>query len=328
MAIKIGITGGIGSGKSVVSRLLGIMGIPVYISDIEAKRITQTDPVIRRGLCDLVGQDVFQGGELNRSLLASYMFGHQDHVRKVNEIIHPQVKEDFRQWAARLKSELLVGMESAILVEAGFKDEVDFLVMVYAPLEVRVERAVKRDCSSRELVMKRIEAQMSDEVKRSYADFVIVNDDETPLIPQVLELISLLSKNNHYLCSKLISQGKNMLIVESVNAEKKRFPAYGNEKIISLADIAMYTDDAEVPLYDVLESIKEKEKSAQASIDPKKATPEQLREYLAEVLPNFDRERVYVADIKKLVAWYNILISNGITEFKPEGEIKEEEVAE
>ena len=88
---------------------------------------------------------------------------------------------------------------------------------------------------------------------------------------------------------KLISQGKNMLIVESVNAEKKRFPAYGNEKIISLADIAMYTDDAEVPLYDVLESIKEKEKSAQASIDPKKATPEQLREYLAEVLPNFDR---------------------------------------
>ena len=178
MAIKIGITGGIGSGKSVVSRLLGIMGIPVYISDIEAKRITQTD-----------------------SLLASYMFGHQDHVRKVNEIIHPQVKEDFRQWAARLKSELLVGMESAILVEAGFKDEVDFLVMVYAPLEVRVERAVKRDCSSRELVMKRIEAQMSDEVKRSHADFVIVNDDETPLIPQVLELISLLSKNNHYLCS-------------------------------------------------------------------------------------------------------------------------------
>ncbi|WP_286145421.1 dephospho-CoA kinase, partial [Bacteroides caecimuris] len=169
MAIKIGITGGIGSGKSVVSRLLGIMGIPVYISDIEAKRITQTDQVIRRGLCDLVSQDVFQGGELNRPLLASYMFGHPDRVQKVNELIHPQVKEDFRQWAARLESEQLVGMESAILVEAGFKNEVDFLVMVYAPLEVRVERAVKRDCSSMELVMKRIEAQMSDEVKRNHA---------------------------------------------------------------------------------------------------------------------------------------------------------------
>lgn len=201
MAIKIGITGGIGSGKSVVSRLLGIMGIPVYISDIEAKRITQTDPVIRRGLCELVGEDVFQERELNRPLLASYMFGHPDRVKKVNEIIHPQVKEDFRRWAARLESKQLVGMESAILVEAGFKNEIDFLVMVYAPLEVRVERAVKRDCSSRELVMKRIEAQMSDEAKRSHADFVIVNDDETPLIPQVLKLISLLSKNNHYLCS-------------------------------------------------------------------------------------------------------------------------------
>ena len=201
MLIKVGITGGIGSGKSVVSRLLEIMGIPVYISDIEAKRITQTDPVICQELCALVGQDVFQNGVLNRSLLASYMFGHPNRVQKVNEIIHPQVKEDFRRWAARFGGEQLVGMESAILVEAGFRSEFVFLVMVYAPLEVRVGRAIKRDCSSREQVMKRIEAQMSDEVKRSHADFVIVNDDETSLIPQVLELISLLSKNNHYLCS-------------------------------------------------------------------------------------------------------------------------------
>ena len=95
----------------------------------------------------------------------------------------------------------IVGMESAILVEAGFRDEVDFLVMVYAPLETRIERAIKRDCSSKELIMKRIESQMSDESKREQADFVILNDGETPLIPQVLKLISLLSKNNHYLCS-------------------------------------------------------------------------------------------------------------------------------
>ena len=118
---------------------------------------------------------------------------------------------------------------------------------------------------------------------------------------------------------KLISQGKNMLIVESISAEKKRFPAYGNEKIISLAD----TNDAEVPLRDVLESIKEKENAAVASIDPKKATAEELRSYLAEVLPDFDRDRVYVNDIKKLILWYNILVTNGITEFK-ETEAKEE----
>ena len=123
---------------------------------------------------------------------------------------------------------------------------------------------------------------------------------------------------------KLISQGKNMLIVESISADKKRFPAYGNEKIISLADIAMYTDDAEVPLYDVLEAMKKKENTAVTSIDPKKATPEQLREYLGEVLPNFDRERVYMGDSKRLMSWDKILRSNGITEFKSEPEAEEE----
>ncbi|MEY8708384.1 DUF5606 domain-containing protein [Bacteroides faecichinchillae] len=125
---------------------------------------------------------------------------------------------------------------------------------------------------------------------------------------------------------KLISQGKNMLIVESISADKKRFPAYGNEKIISLADIAMYTNDAEVPLCNVLDSMKTKENAAVATIDPKKATSEQLREYMAEVLPDFDRDRVHIADIKKLISWYNLLISNGITEFKAETEAEKEEV--
>ena len=123
---------------------------------------------------------------------------------------------------------------------------------------------------------------------------------------------------------KLISQGKNMLIVETIDAAKKRFPAYGNEKIISLADIAMYTNDSEVPLRDVLSSIKEKENADIASIDVKKATSEQLREYLAEVLPDFDRDRVYTNDIKKLILWYNILVSNGITDFGEETAVEAE----
>ena len=199
MAIKIGITGGIGSGKTVVSHLLEIMGIPVYISDVEAKRVTHTDDVIRRELTFLLGEEIFLEGILNRSLLASYLFSHAEHAKVVNGIIHPRVKDDFRQWVSRVDV-ALVGIESAILIESGFRDEVDFVVMIYAPLEIRIDRAIKRDQSSRELVMKRIEAQMSDELKREQADFVIVNDGETPLIPQVLELITLLSKNNHYLC--------------------------------------------------------------------------------------------------------------------------------
>lgn len=126
---------------------------------------------------------------------------------------------------------------------------------------------------------------------------------------------------------KLISQGKNMLIVEAISADKKRFPAYGNEKIISLGDIAMYTNDAEVPLREVLTSMVEKENGETVAMDVKKASADQLRDYLAEVLPDFDRDRVYPSDIKKLISWYNILVSNGIKDFK-EAEEEEETTAE
>lgn len=201
MAIKVGITGGIGSGKSVVSRLLKIMGIPVYISDMEAKHIIHKDEMIHHELIALVGQEVFLNGELNRPFLASYMFGYPENVKKINDIIHPRVKDDFRQWVACFANAGIVGMESAILLESGFKEEVDFVVMVYAPLEIRIERTMARDNASKELILRRIESQMSDEVKRNSANFVILNDGETPLIPQVLEFISLVYKKYHYLCS-------------------------------------------------------------------------------------------------------------------------------
>lgn len=114
---------------------------------------------------------------------------------------------------------------------------------------------------------------------------------------------------------KLISRAKNMLIVEAIDANKKRMPVYGSDKVISLADIAMYTNDTEVPLQEVLAKLKEKEQGVTATIDIKKASQNELRAYLEEVLPDYDRDRVYVNDIKKLVSWYNILISNGITDF-------------
>lgn len=116
---------------------------------------------------------------------------------------------------------------------------------------------------------------------------------------------------------KLISQGRNMLIVESL-IDKKRVPAYGNEKIISLGDIAMYTDTDDVPLINVLQAIKKKEGGNAISMELKKASPDDLRGYLAEVLPTFDRERVFVSDIKKLISWYNILIDAGLTDFEAE----------
>lgn len=200
MAIKIGITGGIGSGKSIVSRLLEVMGIPVYISDVETKQLTATDTHIRQELIVLLGEEVYAGGVLNKPFLASYLFSDPAHARQVNEIIHPRVKEHFRQWVQHHAACSVVGIESAILIEAGFADEVDVVVMVYASEEVRVQRAMSRDISSRELIEKRIRSQMSDEEKRKQAHFVIVNEGETPIIPQVLELITSLFQNNSYLC--------------------------------------------------------------------------------------------------------------------------------
>lgn len=114
---------------------------------------------------------------------------------------------------------------------------------------------------------------------------------------------------------KLISQGKNMLILETLDATKKRLPVYAHDKVISLGDIAMYTDDEEVALAEVLDSVKNKENGAEASIDFKKASQDELHAYMAEVLPTYDRDRVHASDIKKLIQWYNILVKNGITEF-------------
>ena len=133
-------------------------------------------------------------------------------------------------------------------------------------------------------------------------------------------ILSISGKSGLY---KLVSQGKNMLIVESL-ADKKRMPAYGTDKMISLGDIAMYTDDEDVPLQEVFLSIKKKENGQPIALDIKTATPDELRQYMGEVLPNFDRDRVHLSDIKKLISWYNLLVANNLTDFEP----AEEETAE
>lgn len=114
---------------------------------------------------------------------------------------------------------------------------------------------------------------------------------------------------------KLVSRGNHNLIVETLDTQKKRFPAFAADKIISLADIAMYTDEKEVPLREVLNNIKAKESGKTTSIDYRKASKDELFAFLGEVLPDFDRDRIYPSDVKKLIQWYNILIENGLTDF-------------
>ena len=124
---------------------------------------------------------------------------------------------------------------------------------------------------------------------------------------------------------KLLSRGNNSLIVETLDAQKKRMPVFGTDKVISLADIAMYTDDEEVPLRRVFKKILEKEGGKKTNLDYKKASKDELAAFMGEALPNYDRDRVYPADMKKLAQWYNILIENEITDFEePKTEDTEE----
>ncbi len=114
---------------------------------------------------------------------------------------------------------------------------------------------------------------------------------------------------------KLLSRGNKSLIVESLDAQKKRMPVFGTDKVISLADIAMYTDEEEVPLRRVFKNIFEKENGKKTNLDYKKASKDELEDFMANALPNYDRDRVYPADMKKLAQWYNILIENDVTDF-------------
>lgn len=197
--IKIGITGGIGSGKSVVATLLRLYGIPVYIADEESKRLTNSSPVIRRALVDLVGEVVYDAdGKLDKPRLANFIFGQPEHLARVNAIIHPEVNRDFLDWSER-QEKAFCAIESAILFESGFDRIVDVKLMVLAPLEIRLERAIARDHASREALERRIKSQMADEEKASRSDYVIHNDDRQALIPQVENFIGWLKNRENAL---------------------------------------------------------------------------------------------------------------------------------
>ena len=194
--ISIAITGGIGSGKSYISNILQEYGIPIYNTDDEAKRLMVSDEGIRRDLVALLGEEVYVQGTLNKSLLASYLFADAENASRINGIVHPRVKLDFCRWLEQHTDKEIVGMECAILFEAGFDDAVDAVVMVYAPETLRVERAMKRDHATETQIRARIAAQLDDEEKRKRADYVIYTDGSIPLDSQLSTLIAQLKLEN------------------------------------------------------------------------------------------------------------------------------------
>lgn len=180
----IGVTGGIGSGKTVVSRILLASGHPVYDSDRRAKELTNSSAVIKEKLTALVGDNVYKAGVLDRKLLADYIFASSENMLAVDSVIHPEVKADFDKWRLRQKSDT-VFIESAILFESGFSGFTDEIWCVTAPLELRIERVIERNGITRREVEERIASQLDDEARNSLSGHVIVNDGKIPLLPQL-----------------------------------------------------------------------------------------------------------------------------------------------
>jgi dephospho-CoA kinase len=185
---RIGITGGIGAGKSLVAEIIKAMGYPVYNSDERAKELTESNPKIKEGLIHLFGEEIYQNGTLNKFALAQAIFSDESLREKVNALIHPIVREDFNLWALAQNNSLVFN-ESAILFETGSFKNFDAIILVYAPTELRIKRIMKRDNCSENEVLKRINSQFSDEEKYQLTEFRVLNDEQTPLLEQVEEII-------------------------------------------------------------------------------------------------------------------------------------------
>jgi dephospho-CoA kinase len=187
----VGITGGIGSGKSTVSALMEMMGVPVYNADTKSKKLTDTSPEIKEKLTERFGAALFSEGKLNKALLASLIFNNEENLRYVNSVIHPAVWTDFSKWTELRRHYQLVSIETAILFESGFDSTVDIKINVSAPLDIRIQRIKARDKQPIEAILSRIKNQISDEEKNKLVDYIIYNDGKTALIPQVEQFISL-----------------------------------------------------------------------------------------------------------------------------------------
>ena len=190
--MKVGITGGMGSGKSTVCRLFAQKGIAVYDSDAAAKRLMQEDGALRRQLAGRFGEGPFRNGVLDRAYLAGIVFADPQALADLNALVHPVVMRDFDAWAARQEGSYVI-LESAILFEAGLEGCVDKTVAVLAPRELRIERTCRRDGCGADQVVRRIAAQLDDDALSARADYVVVNIFEEDLEPAVVKLDRIFS---------------------------------------------------------------------------------------------------------------------------------------
>lgn len=185
--LKVGLTGGIGSGKSVVAKIFQVIGIPLFDADAVAKKIMQEDPITQRKIVEILGPSSYSAGELNRAFIASKVFNDAELLAQLNAIVHPATIYAAEQWMKQQNSPYTI-KEAALLFESAGAASLDFIVGVSAPMPLRLLRVMKRDGMKLEEVKARMHKQMDDNIKMKLCDAVIINDDQTPLLPQVLTL--------------------------------------------------------------------------------------------------------------------------------------------
>lgn len=197
MAKIIGLTGGIGSGKTTIANYFKEMGVPVYIADDKAKEIMQSQSIIKE-IRAVFGDAIFENEVLNRAKLADIVFNDTDKLNQLNAIIHPAVKKDFELWLQKNKNYDYVIYEAAILFESGRYKECDVVITVTAPVEIRIERVIKRDKTSRKQVLERMNMQWNDEKRIPMSNFIIFNDTHENAKQEVVKILKILNiKQNH-----------------------------------------------------------------------------------------------------------------------------------
>jgi dephospho-CoA kinase len=185
--LRIGLTGGIGSGKSTVARIFSVLGIPIYSADDASKRLMAEDAELRNSIISSFGNESYTDGILNRRYLSDQVFNDSEKIKLLNSLVHPVTLRDAAEWMKKQKTPYVI-KEAALIFESGSQKMLDYVIGVKAPLALRIERTMKRDNVTLHEVNARIDLQMDEEEKLHLCDYLIVNDEKQMLIPQVLAL--------------------------------------------------------------------------------------------------------------------------------------------
>lgn len=185
--VRVGLTGGIGSGKSTVAQIFEVLGVPVYYADVEAKRLMNEDKQLKSEIIKLFGKGAYTNEILDRKYIASIVFSNPQKLQSLNAIVHPATKRDSENWMNRQPTPYAIH-EAALIFEAKVNERLNYVIGVSSPQELRIKRAMERDKVSHEEILKRMNKQLDEETKMSKCDFVLINDEQQLLIPQVLEL--------------------------------------------------------------------------------------------------------------------------------------------